>query len=189
MDLPWLATLLDRHPGLVRLVTLAPESDPELAGIRELAARGIVVALGHSRCGYDTAVAACEAGARVVTHLFNAMGPRHHRCPGLADAALDPAVDLTPTVIADGVHVHPAVMRSLRDSDCVLVTDAVATGVRSFGQWVDDRDGAAYLEDGTLTGSTLTMARAVENVVAWGWPVERAHAAATTRPARLLDRR
>jgi N-acetylglucosamine-6-phosphate deacetylase len=182
MDVGWLMTRIDRHPGLVRLVTLAPEADPDFEGIRALRAAGVVVALGHSACGYDTAVAAAEAGAQLVTHLFNGMGPRHHRTPGLADAALDPAVDLTPMLIADGVHVHSAVVRALRDVDLIVVTDAVATGVEYFGQHVTARDGAAYLDDGTLTGSTLTMDRGVRNLVEWGWTVERAVEAASARP-------
>ncbi len=186
MDVDWLLARVERHPGLIRLVTLAPEADPAFDGIRSLCAAGVLVALGHSRCDYDTAVAASEAGARLVTHLFNGMGPRHHRSPGLADAALDPAVDLTPTLIADGVHVHPAVIRGLRDADVILVTDAVATDVEYFGQHVSARDGAAYLADGTLTGSTLAMDQAVRNVIRWGWTDERALAAASSRPAQLL---
>ena len=186
MDVDWLLARVERHPDLIRLVTLAPEADPTFDGIRALRDAGVVVALGHSRCDYGTAVAASEAGARLVTHLFNGMGPRHHRSPGLADAALDPAVDLTPTLIADGVHVHPAVVRALRDAEVILVTDAVATDVEYFGQHVTARDGAAYLADGTLTGSTLGMDQAVANVVAWGWTIERALDAASTRPAQVL---
>lgn len=186
MDVDWLAARLERHPGLVRLVTVAPEADPAFTGIRALRDAGVLVALGHSRCDYDTAVEAAAAGASLVTHLFNGMGPRHHRSPGLADAALDPAVALTPTLIADGVHVHPAVVRALRGTDVVLVTDAVATGVDYFGQHVTARDGAAYLADGTLTGSTLTMDRAVENLVAWGWDPADAAAAGSSRPAAIL---
>jgi N-acetylglucosamine-6-phosphate deacetylase len=187
MDVEWLMARVERHPGLVRLVTLAPEADPVFEGIRALRDHGVAVALGHSRCDYDTAVAASVAGARLVTHLFNGMGPRHHRSPGLADAALDPAVDLTPTLIADGIHVHPAVMRSLRDVDVILVTDAVATGVEYFGQLVTARDGAAFLADGTLTGSTIAMDQAVRNLVGWGWSVERAFTAAVTRPAAVAS--
>ena len=187
MDVDWLMARVDRHPGLVRLVTLAPEADPNFAGIRALREHGVTVALGHSRCDYDTAVAAADAGARLVTHLFNGMGPRHHRAPGLAGAALDPAVDLTPTLIADGAHVHPAVLRSLRDVDVILVTDAVATGVEYFGQNVTARDGAAFLTDGTLTGSTLAMDQAIRNLVGWGWSVERTLTAATTRPAGIAS--
>ena len=115
-------------------------------------------------------------GATLVTHLFNGMGPFGHRAPGLPGAALDDD-RLTPSLIADFVHVHPAALRlaALR-KDCILVTDAVAVGVEYFGQAVTDRDGAAYLEDGTLTGSTLTMDRAVtERTNARRPPARRRH--------------
>jgi len=185
VDLAWLTSLLDRHPGVVRLVTLAPEADPGFDGIRALTARGIVVALGHSTCDYDTAHRAAEAGARVVTHLFNGMGGCTHRAPGLALAALDCPL-LTPTLIADFVHVHPAVVRAAAAaSPCALVTDAVAVGVEYFGQTVTARDGAAYLDDGTLTGSTLTMATALRNAAALVG-IERAWRMAADVPASVL---
>ena len=82
LDRDWLGALLDRHPGLVRLVTLAPEADPGGAGIRMLTDRGVQVSLGHTTCTYDAAVAAAGAGATLATHLFNGMGPLHHRAPG-----------------------------------------------------------------------------------------------------------
>jgi len=146
VDLDWLAALCDRFGDLIRLVTLAPEADPGLAGIAMLHDRGVVVALGHSTVDYDGARAAVAAGARVVTHLFNGMGPLHHRAPGLPGAALSDH-GLVPSIIADGIHVHPAMVRLALDArpDAVLVTDAVAT-VKP----VVCRDGAAYLPDGTL---------------------------------------
>ncbi len=185
VDLDWLLDLLDGFPGLVRLVTLAPEADAGLAATRALTERGIVVALGHSRCSYEEAVAAADAGATVVTHLFNGMGPLHHRDPGLPGAALDDD-RLTPTLIADGVHVHPVALRlaALR-TPCALVTDAVAVDIDYFGDHVTERDGAAYLGDrDTLAGSTLTMERAVRRMTSLvGLP--RALTMATETPARV----
>jgi N-acetylglucosamine-6-phosphate deacetylase len=185
-DVDWLVALVDRHPGLVRVVTLAPEADRGFDAVTALAARGIVVALGHSRCDYETALAAATAGARLVTHLFNGMSGLHHRNPGLAAAALDSPL-LTPTIIADAVHVHPAMLRlALRTTPCILVTDAVAVGGDYFGQRVAARDGAAYLADGTLTGATVTMDVAARNVsTVLGDPVA-ALEAASARPAALL---
>lgn len=187
MDADWLAARLDRHPGLVRIVTLAPEADPSGEGIAAATGRGVTVALGHSDCSYDDAMIAATAGASLVTHLFNGMGPFHHRDPGLVGAALDPSVGLTPTVIADGVHVHPAVIRALASVHCILISDAVATGRVGVGRAVHARDGAAFLADGTLAGATTPLDEAVRNVIAWGWTPEAAHAAASARPAELVD--
>ncbi len=181
-DCEWLRAVLGAFPGLVTIVTLAPEADPGFAATRLLAEHGVTVALGHSTATYETARAAADAGARLVTHLFNGMGPLHHREPGLAGAALDDE-RLTPTLIADLVHVHPAALRlAIRHKHNVgLVTDRVATtGLRVT------EDGAARLADGTLAGSTLSMARAVQNTVGLGIPVERAVEMAATIPADAL---
>jgi N-acetylglucosamine-6-phosphate deacetylase len=110
------------------------------------------------------------------------MGPLHHREPGLAGAALDDE-RLTPTLIPDLAHVHPAALRlAIRNKHNIgLVTDRVATtGLRVT------EDGAARLADGTLAGSTLSMARAVQNTVGLGVPVERAVEMAATIPAHAL---
>ncbi len=183
-DVEWLDALCARFGDLVRVVTLAPEADPECAAIRMLVERGVVVALGHSTASYDEATLAAAAGARVVTHLFNGMGPMHHRSPGLAGAALTDA-RLVPTLIADFVHVHPAVVKMALDvrADTALVTDAVSTNPPVIA-----RDGAAYLADGTLTGSTVTMAEAVRNVASLGLSPARAVRLATANPARVLGR-
>jgi N-acetylglucosamine-6-phosphate deacetylase len=187
MDPAWLAALLDRHEGLVRLVTLAPEADPDGAGTRMLVARGVRVALGHTACSYDDAVAAAGAGATLATHLFNGMGPLHQRAPGIIGAALDPRVALTPTLIGDLVHVHGALVAMVfAATRPVLVSDAVATGVTYFDADVTAASGAAYLPDGTLTGAVTLLDGAVRNVVGLGVPRTSALVAASIRPAAVL---
>jgi N-acetylglucosamine-6-phosphate deacetylase len=181
-DCDWLRGVLDDFPDLVTVVTLAPEADPNLAATRLLHERGVRVSLGHSTATYEEALAAADAGARLVTHLYNGMARLHHRAPGLAGAALDDE-RLTPTLIADLVHVHPVSLRLAieRKPNIALVTDCVA--VR--GVQVAD-DGAARLADGTLAGSTLTMDHAVWNTVDLGVPIERAVEMASTIPAAAL---
>jgi N-acetylglucosamine-6-phosphate deacetylase len=181
VDVPWLLDLCDRFGDLVRIVTLAPEADPGLRATAALAARGVIVALGHSTATYDHARAAADAGARLVTHLFNGMGPWHHRAPGLAGAALDDR-RLVPSFIADLVHVHPAALRvalTVRP-DAVLVTDRVGGDLPVV-------DGAARLADGTLAGSVVGMWESAANLVAHGVPLGLAVRTATANPARLLQ--
>jgi N-acetylglucosamine-6-phosphate deacetylase len=183
VELDWLLDLCERHGDLIRVVTLAPEADEGLRATKVLAERGIVVALGHSVVDYDRAIAAAEAGARMVTHLFNGMGPLHHRVPGLAGAALDDR-RLVPSLIADFVHVHPAIVRlALRSrADAVVVSDAVGL----VGD-LESRNGAALLSDGTLAGATTTMADAVRNVASLGFAPARVLRHACANPARMLD--
>jgi N-acetylglucosamine-6-phosphate deacetylase len=180
VDLAWLLDCCERHEGLVRIVTLAPESDPELAATRALSARGIVVSLGHSTATYAESRAAADAGARMVTHLFNGMRPFHHSEPGLPGAALDDR-RLVPSFIADLVHVHPAALRIALAArpDAVLVTDRV-------GGDLDVRDGAARLADGTLAGSVVTMLESLQHLVTLGVPLGQAVRTATGNPARAL---
>jgi N-acetylglucosamine-6-phosphate deacetylase len=168
---------------------LAPEADPDAAGIRMLTARGVVVALGHTSCSYEDAVAAADAGATLTTHLFNGMGPLHQRAPGVIGAALDPRVDLTPTLIGDLVHVHGALVATVfAGGRPILVSDAVATGVPYFDADVTAASGAAYLPDGTLTGAVSLLDAAVRNVVGLGVARDDALAAASVRPAAVLGR-
>ncbi len=178
-SLPELERLLEAGPP--RMLTLAPELPGAVAVIERAAAAGVVVALGHSGATYDQAVAAVAAGARHVTHCFNAMAPLHHREPGLAGAATD-LPEVTVEVIADGVHVHPAVVRLLwracGASRLCLVSDAV-----DLGQSGED---AARLEDGTLAGSRMGLDQAVRNLVAWGVPLEDALTMAAVTPGARL---
>ena len=188
VDLSWLDSLGDA----VRVLTLAPELPGAIDAIAALSERGVLVSLGHSACTAETAVDAADAGARLVTHLGNAMGPLHQRAPGLLGAAL--ADDrLSVSVIADLVHTHPVFVRMAfaakgpegdRRPGVVLVTDAVAAVPAARAA-----DGAAppRLADGTLAGSVLTMADAVSNVVrASGVALADAVQAASATPARLL---
>ena len=158
------------HPA-VRVVTLAPELPGALALIADLRARGIAVALGHSGADAETARAAFDAGARLVTHVFDAMAPLHHRAPGLAGAALLDCRVWVPA-IADGVHLHPLILELIRRAAgrrAVLVTDATpaadapAGRHRMAGIEIEAAGGAARTPDGTLAGSTLTLDRAVRN--------------------------
>ncbi|MFM7060016.1 MAG: N-acetylglucosamine-6-phosphate deacetylase [Actinomycetes bacterium] len=186
-DPVWMDALLAAHPGLVRLVTLAPEADPGGAATRALVAAGVRVALGHSTCSVEAARAAADAGATIVTHLGNGMRPMHQRDPGLVGAALtDPR--LVPSVIADGIHVDDVFLQvaTTMRPDAILVSDAVATGVDHLGGAVTGRDGAAFLPDGTLTGATVALDACVRTAVRIGVPIDRALAMASVHPARAV---
>ncbi|MGB3897152.1 MAG: N-acetylglucosamine-6-phosphate deacetylase [Mesorhizobium sp.] len=155
------------------LTTVAPESVTRQR-VSVLAGAGLVVSLGHSDTDYATAGTFADAGATVVTHLFNAMSQVSNRAPGLAGAAIDSG-RLFAGLIADGIHVHPAVMGiALRAKQgparIFLVTDAMATigtDMTSFtlnGRTVHRRDGRLTLDDGTLAGADLDMISAVRFV-------------------------
>lgn len=173
------------------MITLAPESASP-AQISELARAGVIVSLGHSDCRYEVAQVAIAAGARCVTHLFNAMSPLGHRAPGLVGAALDS--DVAAGLIADGVHVSdPALRLALKASDRLfLVSDSMAvagTGLAEFtlgGRRIVRRNGRLTLTDGTLAGADISLPQAVVHLVAAGCGPERALAMATGVPAGLI---
>jgi N-acetylglucosamine-6-phosphate deacetylase len=179
------------------LVTLAPELDGALDAVRTLSQRGVVVSLGHSGAGADLVASAVAAGARAVTHLFNAMAPLHHRTPGLAGAALAD-VRLSPLLVAEGEHVDQLVLslvdRLARDR-VVLVSDAspaaaAPAGDYSFAGAVVHSDGErALTDDGVLAGSTVLLDEAVRRYsAATGCPLADAWAAASERPSSLIGR-
>jgi N-acetylglucosamine-6-phosphate deacetylase len=191
----------------VSMMTIAPELPGALEIIAAVAARGAVVSLGHSEATDEMARSAVRAGARSVTHLFNAMPPLHHREPGLLGAALDDDF-LQCELICDGVHVDPVAMRlALRAKGLGglrLITDAIAAAGMGDGEYrlgdapVVVRDGRAKLAGtgtgpgdgtagGTIAGSTLTMDAALANAVRWlGVTVEEAVTLASANPAALL---
>lgn len=168
------AALLAEGQGTVKIVSLAPELPGADQAIRMLRRHGVCVSIGHTGASYDEALRAMDAGATQITHCFNAMPPLHHRHPGVIGAGLSRG-DVYAELIADGVHVHPAVMRVLVQvkgrERVMLVSDSMSAtelpdGVYALGeQNVYVRDGGARLSDGTLAGSTLTLDRAVRNMI------------------------
>jgi N-acetylglucosamine-6-phosphate deacetylase len=189
LDCAW----LDALPDIVRVVTLGPELARATEAISALATRGVCVSIGHTGADAATVTRAVDAGASLATHLFNAMGALHHRDVGTVGAVL--ADDrITASLIADGVHVHPDVLRiALRckgPDRLALVTDAVAWRRGRVGE-IDMSlvDGAPRMPDGTLAGSALTMDAAVRTMVGAGASLVDAVTMASTTPARLLGLR
>jgi N-acetylglucosamine-6-phosphate deacetylase len=180
--------------GVVRLITLAPEVEGNVALVDECVRAGVTVSIGHSDATYEQINEAVARGATHLTHAFNAMRPLHHREPGGAGAALM-IPELLAELIADNVHVHPVVMRLLLrargSAGVVLVTDAIrATGLGSGESTIGNRkitvaEGAARLPDGTLAGSILTMEVGLRNLVrATGLPLAQLWPVASRNGAR-----
>jgi N-acetylglucosamine-6-phosphate deacetylase len=188
---------IERHAEDVGIVTVAPEIDGALPLIRTLAGRGHRVSLGHSGASFEVGLAAIAAGARAATHLFNRMPPLLHRAPGLAGAVLQ-TDDLAAELVCDGFHVHPAMMRvaiAAKGPDRMMaITDGTAGAGRPVGSRVSlggrpitVRDTAAFLDDDTLAGSTLTMDRAFRTLVGpAGLSLVDAAVLCATTPAREL---
>ena len=192
-----LATLIEAARTLPHLIcTLAPEA-ATLAQIRALADAGAVVSLGHSDCSFDTAQAGFDAGARMATHLFNAMSPMTHRAPGLTGAALEDG-RVWAGLIADGIHVDNPVLRiALRakagPGRMFLVSDAMSTigtdlpGFTLNGRQIFRKDGRLTLADGTLAGADIALIDALRHVhLELGLPLEDALQLATLFPAQAI---
>jgi N-acetylglucosamine-6-phosphate deacetylase len=176
------------------MMTIAPEIEGARALIEHFRGR-VLFSIGHTGAMFADAVAALEWGASHFTHLFNAMTGMHHREPGVVGAALE-SVDATAELIADGIHVHPAVLRiacTVMPGRIALVTDAIRAAGMPEGKYklydydVNVAEGSARLANGTLAGSVLTMAAAVQNMVELaGVPIEQVIPMATEIPARIL---
>ena len=181
------------------LVTVAPENVTP-AQIAILAKAGIIVSLGHSDCSYDSAMRCFEAGASMVTHLFNAMSQLTNREPGLTGAALA-AGAVSAGLIADAIHVHPSTiataLRAKAGSGSIfLVTDAMATAgsdIQSFdlnGRTIHRHDGRLTLADGTLAGADIDMVTNIRTLVEKsGAGLEYALAMATRLPVMAISRK
>jgi N-acetylglucosamine-6-phosphate deacetylase len=191
--------LLDAAQGHLTIMTLAPERPGALAAIRQLAGRGVLVSVGHSDALAWQVAEAADAGARMVTHLFNGQRPLHHREPGVAGQALADH-RLTSGLIADFRHVAgpvTAIAFAAAPGRIALVTDAAASAGMPPGQYMlggqpielPAGDGVPPVRpDGTLAGSALRMDVAVSNMVSVGVSLPTAVAAATRIPADLINR-
>jgi N-acetylglucosamine-6-phosphate deacetylase len=192
------AELMAAGRGLLRLVTLAPEADGALAAVAALTAAGVEVSVGHSDATAAQVAAAAAAGARMVTHLFNAQRGLHHREPGVVGQALtDPR--LTSGLIVDLSHVSAAacaIAFAAAPGRICLVTDAAACAGMPPGRYLlggqpvelPPGGGAPVRPSGTLAGSALRMDQAVANAVTVGLGLAEAVAAATRIPADLIGR-
>jgi len=193
------AELLDAGRGVLRLVTLAPERRGGMAAVTALTEAGVLVSVGHSDATARQVAEAADHGARMVTHLFNAQRPMHHREPGVVGEALTD-LRLTSGLIADMHHVNPQVcvlaFRAAPGRICA-VTDAAACAGMPPGSYklggepieLPPGDGEPPVRsDGTLAGSGLRMDAAVGNLVAAGIGLAEAVCAATRVPADLIGR-
>ena len=189
--------LLEAGAEDLAYVTLAPEREGALAAIRRFVAAGVGVAVGHSDARDDEVRRAADAGARLVTHLYNAQRPLHHRDPGVVGAALADA-RLTCGLIADLHHVAPTAIRvafAAAPGRIALVTDAItALGMPAGtydlgGRTTTVRESAPPVrDDGTLAGSVLRLDQAVANTVSSGVDAAVALTAATRVPADAMGR-
>ena len=192
-----LATRLFEAAGhWLKLMTIAPELADAMAVIRRAVRQGVVISVGHSRATYADIEHAIDNGLTQVTHIFNAMPLAHHRDPGVLGAAYTHQ-ELKVQLIADGVHVHPAVMRFLvkvkGTGGILLVSDATPASGLPDGDYEFDgravrlRNGIASQEDGTLAGDALTLDGAVRNMVnLCGISLGDAARMAGLNPARVL---
>ena len=182
--------------GVIRLLTLAPEIPGNESLIREALARGVALAMGHTQATYDQVCTAVDLGVTQVTHLFNGMNPLHHRAPGAVGAALTTDA-LYCQLIADNIHLHPTVLdltvRAKGPERVILVTDAMSGTGMPDGEYmlgglaVTVVQGSARIASGNLAGSTLTMERAIRNMMAaTGRSLQAVLPMATRVPAQAL---
>jgi N-acetylglucosamine-6-phosphate deacetylase len=179
--------LLKAAEGVLKIMTLAPEMcDPEI--IHLLKSNGVVVSAGHSNATYAEAVAGYENGITTTTHLFNAMSPIHHRDTGLPGAAFL-SKDAFASIIADGIHVDfntLKISKKMMGERLFLITDAVVAVKEGAYVHVEKED-RYTLPDGTLSGSKLTLLKAVQNCVEHAEiPLDEALRMASTYPARVM---
>jgi len=189
-------TIFSEADGLVKIMTLAPELKGAISLIRYLKKSGVIAAIGHTHADYETTRRALRAGLSYATHFFNSYPPLHHRQPGPLGAILE-SEEVDVEIIADGIHVAPAMLRllfRLKDpSRILLVTDgtaALGTRLKHFtmaGRPVEISDHAARLADGTLVGGGLPLNRALKNIMDFtGRDFPSALSHATSYPARVL---
>lgn len=193
-DLACVLEAADRLPNV--MITIAPESVTNTQ-IKQLTRAGVTVSLGHTDADFDTCMSAFDAGARCVTHLFNAMSQMTGRAPGLVGATLE-RQDVFCGIIADGIHVHPSMIRLACHAETTnptvfLVTDAMATvgsDIQSFtlnDRTIERNNGKLTLQDGTLAGADLSMPRALQVMIAQvGEPLDASVSRATHVPRQLL---
>ncbi|KAI0379018.1 carbohydrate esterase family 9 protein [Hypomontagnella monticulosa] len=191
------------HPTPIKMITAAPERGQMTKLIPELTSRGIIYSIGHSEATYEEASAAVAAGSTMITHLFNAMRPLHHRNPGifgvlgLAESLPRPYFG----IIADGEHLHPTTIKiafNAHPDGFILVTDSMHLVGLPDGayQWTNGdsashivKNGNKLILEGTdrIAGSSITLIECVSNFLSWsGASIPQALKAVTSTPAAML---
>lgn len=180
-----LAAITDGFSDIIRLIAIAPELPGARDIIKKISASGITVSMAHSRATYTEAEEGFMAGARGITHLFNAMSPLHHREPGLAGFGLTHH-DVYIEIIADPYHLHRKVIdlifRMKRPERIIIVSDTVRTSLIPY------RGDAVYSEEdhSTLLGGSMTVKEAAEALIGRGYPVDLVMPCITKNPAAYL---
>lgn len=189
------------NPSPIKLVTLAPELPGALSSVQALTANGIQVSIGHSEASYEEAKAGVKAGASMITHLFNAMRPLHHRNPGIFGLLGTASSSITKPyfgIIADGIHLHPTSIKiawNAHPDGLILVTDAMRLAGMPDGtyDWTNGsriiKNGALLTleENGKIAGSSIQLVDCVTNFLNWtGASIPEALKAVTETPARML---
>jgi N-acetylglucosamine-6-phosphate deacetylase len=179
---------------LVRLVSIAPENEGAEEFVK-VVKNSVKVGAGHTDADYETMVKAIDWGVTQLTHTYNAMRGLHHRNPGAIGAAIDDGRVFC-ELISDGMHVHPAMVRTLYKAvgaeRLVLISDSVRPAYLPDGEYdscglkVFVKNGKATLEDGTIAGSSSTLFDCMKKAVEFGLPVEDAVRAATYNPAKAV---
>jgi N-acetylglucosamine-6-phosphate deacetylase len=190
-----LQRFLQAAAGNARILTIAPELLGAVPCIRAARDAGVVVAMGHTDATYEQARAGIAHGVRHAVHVYNAMRPFSHRDSGVIGAVLT-STEVTAELIADGVHVEEAAMRILLQAKgagrVILISDGLSATGMPDGKYMLGKlevvvsGGICRNSEGKLAGSTLTLDRALRNVVALGTPLQDAVRMLTTNPARLL---
>lgn len=185
--------LYDGCGGIVRMVVVAPETEGADDFIRQ-ASKLCTVSIAHTEADYDQAKHSFDMGITHATHLYNAMSGFTHRAPGVVGAVFDDE-RVTPEIICDGFHIHPAVLRTtfrLLGERITVVSDSMSAAGLADGEYelggqpVYVRDSKACLEDGTIAGSTTNLYQEMKNLVSWGIPFEQAVRCVSQIPARCI---
>lgn len=186
---------IDAGDGLVKLTTIAPETEGAMDFIRRFS-KEVRISIGHTDCDYDTAREAFLAGASHITHLFNAMPPFTHRKPALIGAGFD-TKKVTPEIICDGIHIDPSSVRTafaiFGDDRLILISDSMmATGMENGdyslgGLAVTVTGRLATLADGTIAGSATNLMDCMRTAVQkMEIPLESAIKCASINPAKAI---
>ena len=193
-DIRMFHRLQEAAHGLVRLITIAPETAGAMDFIDALHDQ-VHISLGHTTSDYDTASEAFRRGADHVTHCFNAMPAFAHRNPGVIGAAID-AARVMPELICDGLHVHPSAVRALftlfGEERMILISDSMRATGMSDGAYtlggldVTVKGNRATLSDGTIAGSVTNLMDCMRMAVSMGIPLETAVRCATYNPAKSI---